>query len=141
MKRRMLMKPTAATPPQPPAKTPPKNTSAKKVIKSRGARKNRIFSYRGFSFLVTNKGDVSAIAIFDPATNGAEHQLTVPNSKVKQACAELAKVALAERTLSSLERKTMKAPAGVYATENLSVDDDDEGTGAYDVSGEAEADD
>lgn len=93
-----------------------------------GPRKNRVFNYRGYTFLIRNKGGgVAGVSILDPDSGNAEHQADVPTEKAREACYELVKIAMAEEALQKLQR-AVKQPSKVKwsSSEDAEIEEIDE---------------
>lgn len=79
--------------------------SVEKAVKpkrTRTPRAFRVFTYRGVRFFLNNRGDRTSISILDD--NGQPQPMAeVPRNQAKKAAQALAKVALTEKWLDSIE--------------------------------------
>lgn len=74
--------------------------------KKRRNKKNRAFTYRGFTFYTHTENGVSKIYSLNPSSKQMEHQATVPSEAVMTACRELAKMGIAWQILEDLSSKS-----------------------------------
>lgn len=77
--------------------------SEKAAGKKSRFRPYRIFTYRGITFFLAAKGENTLIYTLDKTTNQPELQLTVPKKEALKAAQALAKVAIAEHYLATID--------------------------------------
>lgn len=87
--------------------------------KTRKGRVHRVFNYRGITFFLVTKNETSVVYILDKATGNAKPCIQVSRRDALKAAQALAKIAITEAELESLEHKAPSAFSQRELTESL----------------------